>query len=135
MEMTLKELKTKLDEVAGQIGALELSEREAYAELGRRLYPELAEDEQADLVLRIKTADEELAGLRKEQTAIETEYSQRVAAATCFYCKTVNAEGAAFCEECGKKLGEKPKEYCEACGMMNRPGQKFCGECGKKLEG
>jgi len=112
----------------------EQSETQLYAELGRKVLPELSEADSAhaELVAQIRDIGKKLNALTQDRNSLQKEYDQNIAAATCFFCKAVNAEGAAFCEECGKKLG-KPKEYCEACSTMNYPGQRFCGQCGEKL--
>jgi len=136
--MPCEEMKIKINEIAEEITALEKSEVIAYAELGRKILPELegdteAESEYALYIDRIKGLSARLTFLKTEQSALETEYELAIEALTCFFCKTVNLDGAVFCEECGAKLGEKPREYCESCGTMNRPDQKYCGECGAKL--
>lgn len=132
--MNPEEIKAKTDDMARQIAGLEQTELTAYAELGQKLLPEIAQNsEHAPLVEQIRATDGKLAALREELAALETEYKKRLAALTCFSCKALNQEGAAFCEACGTKLGVKPKEYCEGCGTLNRPDQKFCGECGAKL--
>lgn len=133
--MTLDEMKTRLGEIAGQMTDLEQTEYEAYAELGRVVLPELeGRGTHAEIVSRIRETSEKLSALKVETASLEAEQKHRIAAITCYKCNTVSSEGAAFCEECGAKLGEKPKEYCEACGTMNHPGQKFCGECGARLK-
>jgi len=132
--MTREELKMSIENTAQSIGEQSAALQNAYAELGRELYPALAEGEYIQLAERIKTAEANLYALKSEQSAMENEYRRLTETATCFYCKTINADDAAFCEECGKRLGEKPREYCEACGTVNNPGQKFCGECGAKLK-
>ena len=132
--MTRDELKTNIDWAAQQIDELNTALRDAYAELGKELYPALAEGEYAELSGKIKTAEANLAALSGERAAMESEYRRLTEKATCFKCKTINADDAVFCEECGSRLGEKPREYCESCGTMNSPGQKFCGECGAKLK-
>jgi len=131
--MTRDEIKTYLEDIGNQIDGFNQDETQLYAELGRKVLPQLEEGEYSELVAEIKEIEEKLSFLKNEQSSLESDYKKRVADSTCFYCKTVNTEGGLFCEECGKKLGEKPKEYCEACGTMNHPGQKFCGECGGKL--
>ena len=132
--MTREELKANIDQVTQQIVDLVLLIQNSYAELGRELYPMLANGEYAELTEKIKTAETNLSALKNEQAEMEIEYRRQTENATCFYCKTLNADDAVFCEECGKRLGEKPREYCEACATMNNPGQKFCGECGAKLK-
>ena len=131
--MTREELKIRLDEIAGQIADVEIFAENAYAELGRELYPLLADGECTELAEKIRKTEARLNALKEEQIDVGREYKRLTEASTCFFCKTTNADGAVFCEECGKRLGEKPKEYCDSCGTMNRPGQKFCGECGKRL--
>ena len=131
--MTREELKSSIDQTTRNIAEQGALLQNAYADLGKELYPTLASGEYAHLAERIRAAEANLYALRSEQSAMEGEYRRLTESATCFYCKTINADDAAFCEECGKRLGEKPREYCEACGTVNSPGQKFCGECGAKL--
>ena len=132
--MLTEEIKVKLNDIAEQISELKQSERQIYAELGKKLFPEVSGNpEHAEIAAQINEINEKLNGFREEQANLQGEYNRRIAALTCYYCKTVNADGSSYCEECGAKLGEKPKEYCESCGTMNHPGQKFCGECGTKL--
>ena len=133
--MTLHELKTKSEETAAQITGFEHDALALYAELGQKLLLSLPEgSEYAPLADEIKNLNAKLDGLREEQSSMDREYQEKLVALTCFACDMVNPEGARFCEGCGAKLGEPPKEYCKACNTMNRPGQKFCGECGAKLE-
>jgi RNA polymerase subunit RPABC4/transcription elongation factor Spt4 len=132
--MTREELKINIDQTAQKTNELKLFLQNVYAELGRELYPALAEGEHTQITGKIKTTEANLLALNSEQSAMENEYRRLIETVTCFYCKTINADDAAFCEECGKKLGEKPREYCEGCGTVNNPGQKFCGECGAKLK-
>ena len=47
----------------------------------------------------------------------------------CPKCQFNNAEGAKFCNECGKKL----ELVCPECGKVNPLGSKFCNECGHDL--
>ena len=132
--MTRDELKINIDWAAQQITELTSAIHNAYAELGKELYPMLANGEYAELTEKIKTAETNLSTLESEKSEMEIEYRRQTENATCFYCKTLNADDAVFCEECGKRLGEKPREYCDVCATMNNPGQKFCGECGAKLK-
>ena len=133
--MTRDEIKVNLEQITEQIEKLEHDENQSYAELGRILLPELTDEEgeHAELVARIRITEKRLIALRDDQLSMEADYQKQLIASTCFYCKAVNADGAAFCEECGKRLGEKPREYCDNCGTMNHSHQKFCGECGTKL--
>jgi RNA polymerase subunit RPABC4/transcription elongation factor Spt4 len=134
MAMNFDEIKTKIGEIADEITDLERAELLSCAELGRKLLLDLGDNpEYAAFVEKIKGIYAKLSRLRDEQSALDIEYQQKLEAVTCYYCKTVNLEGAAFCEECGSKLG-KPREYCDSCKTMNRPEQKFCGECGAKLD-
>ncbi|MCL1794345.1 MAG: zinc ribbon domain-containing protein [Oscillospiraceae bacterium] len=132
--MTLEELKISIDRAMQSIAEQCESLQSVYAELGRELYPALADGEYPQLAEKIKTAEANLNALKNEQSAMENEYRRLVESVTCFYCRHINADDAVFCEECGKRLGEKPREYCETCGTINNPGQKFCGECGAKLK-
>jgi RNA polymerase subunit RPABC4/transcription elongation factor Spt4 len=122
--------------------ALEVKRLGAFTELGEKAYeqikdvPEFAEITAVidDAEKRIKEIGEEEAALIAEQEKKEREDRERIARQTCPSCKNVNPDDAAFCENCGAKLGELPKEFCKTCGIINQPGQKFCGECGTKLE-
>jgi RNA polymerase subunit RPABC4/transcription elongation factor Spt4 len=122
--------------------SLEAKRLEAFTELGEKAFqkvrdvPEFAEITAVieDAEKRIEEIGEEEAALVSEQEKQEREERERIAKQTCPSCKTVNPDDAAFCENCGAKLGELPKEFCKNCGIINQPGQKFCGECGTKLE-
>ena len=132
--MTMDEITARLQELADQITEQQQTEQRLMAELGRAALPELADRPEFEPgVSQAREAGEKLAGLLEEQDALTKEKADSLAALTCFMCKTVNQDGAVFCEECGARLGEKPREYCEECGTMNHAGQKFCGECGAKL--
>jgi len=119
-EMALPELADK-PEFAGQVEKVESFTAEISA----------LEEKEAAL-----QAEKELreAALRAEMERKEREERERIARLTCYKCKTVNPDDARFCEKCGSKLGDPPREYCKNCGLMNQPGMKFCGECGNKLE-
>ena len=131
--MTRNELTTKLDEIIKETNELEQSKNEAYAELGKKMFPYIAEGEHSEITAKIRSADDRISILQIEKITTEAEYDRLMLAAKCFYCGAENSDDAAFCEECGKKLG-KPREYCDACGTINGPTQKFCGECGAKLD-
>lgn len=47
----------------------------------------------------------------------------------CQKCEHKNTEDAAFCEECGNKLGL----LCASCGADNSSSAKFCRKCGGNL--
>ncbi|MCL2517229.1 MAG: zinc ribbon domain-containing protein [Oscillospiraceae bacterium] len=132
--MTFDEMKAKIEEITGQISELEQTELTLCAELGKKIIPELAQDsEHAPLVWKINEAIEKRAGLNREKNSLNEEYQKQIKACTCFYCGTINNVGSAFCEECGKKLGELPPGYCTGCGWQNGPDMNFCGKCGSKL--
>ncbi len=52
-----------------------------------------------------------------------------VSANVCPDCKAPLAQGAKFCNNCGKKLGN----FCPQCGAEVVQGAKFCNNCGAKL--
>lgn len=132
--MTFDEMKAKIEEIAGQIAGLEQTELILYAELGKKIMPELAQDsEYAPLVGKINETIEKGALLRREENSLNDEYQKLLKACTCLYCNAVNSVGSVFCEECGKKLGEIPPGYCTGCGCQNNPEMNFCGKCGLKL--
>lgn len=131
----------KLQAIAGEISELETSRQTLLSEIGEKILPELAgRPEFAELTAKLngiaKHIDElkrQEAELLEEKARREKEEKERLMKRTCFRCKAVNPEGSKFCEECGAKLGEPPREYCKICGTMNPDGMKFCGECGAKL--
>ena len=132
--MTFDEMKARLEEITGLIAELDQTELTLCAELGKKIMPELAQDsEHAPLVGRINEAIEKRDGLCQEEIALNEEYERQIKACTCLYCNAVNTAGSAFCEECGKKLGEIPPGYCTGCGWKNNPEMNFCGKCGLKL--
>jgi membrane protease subunit (stomatin/prohibitin family) len=133
----LEQLAVLKDEIA----ALEKKQLSAYAELGKLAFSEMkgkpafaepaAEIEEIEVSL--KTLHDQETELLTEQAKCEKEEKERIARFTCISCKTVNPEDAKFCENCGTKVGELPREYCQECATLNHPGLKFCGECGAKL--
>lgn len=132
--MTIDEMTVKLVVLEEEIATTEDSELQASAELGRKAFAEIENNPEYEyLVNRVKSANEKLVELRDEYFNLKDEFAILMEKITCFFCKTVNPENSEFCEECGAKLGVKPREYCINCGTMNRPEQKYCGECGTKL--
>ena len=131
----------KLSAMANEISALETSRLMALAEIGEKALAEICDKpdfaelrEKFDGIEgRIKELKQQEAALLEEKTRFEKEEKERLIRRTCFTCKAVNPEGSRFCEECGAKLGELPREYCKNCGTVNPAGMKFCGECGSKL--
>lgn len=112
------------------------------AEIGEKAIPELRDrPEFSESAAKLDDVAENLEALRlraaklqEEKALREKEERERLARCTCVICRTVNPDGAKFCEECGAKVGELPREYCRSCGTMNQSGMKFCGECGTKLD-
>jgi double zinc ribbon protein len=47
----------------------------------------------------------------------------------CASCGFENADGMAFCTECGTRL----QQSCASCGFENTAQAKFCGKCGMVL--
>lgn len=131
----------RLSATAEEIAALERQRLDALAEIGEKSLPELRDrPEFAESIAMINEITQKIEELRQRESALreekeraEREERERIARLTCFSCKTVNPEGARFCEECGSQLGVLPKDYCKNCGTLNQPGLKFCGECGTKL--
>lgn len=50
---------------------------------------------------------------------------------SCPHCKTAALNGAKFCRQCGRPLGN----LCPACGASNPAESNFCGECGTMIPG
>ncbi|MCL2352443.1 MAG: zinc ribbon domain-containing protein [Firmicutes bacterium] len=131
----------ELGAAEGRLTALDADRFSVLAEIGEKALPELRDREEfAGQIGRLDGIEKESAALKEraealkiEKERLEREERERIASLTCYACKTVNPDGAKFCEECGAKLGEPPREYCRACATMNMPNMKFCGECGTKL--
>lgn len=76
------------------------------------------------------------SGARAECEHVVNEFaamaeSDATSASVCPNCQAANPAGAAFCSECGTKLGAIP--VCAKCGAPLRPGTKFCGACGASV--
>ena len=125
-----------------EIAALESDREKALMEFGEAALSELRDNKEFaesaakidEIVKQIGEKKEEETELLAEKAKQEKEERERIVKLTCFKCNKVNPEGAAFCETCGSKIGELPREYCKACGTMNQTNMKFCGECGSKLD-
>ncbi len=123
--------------------AVESRRLEVLAEIGAKALPEVrSRADFAEPVSRLVDAErraEEIRArteqLREEKRLYERAEKTRLARYTCVVCKKLNDTNARFCEECGKPVGELPREFCKACCTMNQLGLKFCGECGTRLEG
>ena len=134
-------LEAALAAVTEELDDIGRRRNDVFSELGERALPELRDKpayaglaaEIAGLEARAGELLARRGELLAEKEALEREEKAKLALRTCFVCKAVNPEGARFCEECGAKLGEPPREYCTACGTMNQPSMKFCGECGARL--
>ena len=113
----------------------------ALAEFGEKALAELRDKKDySEDVAKIDKITAEIEAKDKKETSLlaekekqEKEEKERIMKLTCFSCNTVNPDGAVFCENCGAKLGEPPKEYCKSCNFMNQTGMAFCGKCGAKL--
>jgi len=139
--VTVADINEQIEALKEEVAKLEIDKVAALAELGEKAVEELrgkkgfAEDvEKIDaLTAEIEAKGEEETALLEEKEKQEEEEREKLMKRTCYSCNTVNSEDAAFCENCGSKLGEPPKEYCKACGFMNQPDMAFCGKCGAKL--
>ena len=137
----MSDINERIEALKEAVAQLEIDKVAAFAEFGEKAISELrdnkefAEDvEKIDAIIAdIEAKGKEEAALLEEKEKFEEEEREKLMKRTCFSCNTVNPEDAAFCENCGSKLGEPPKEYCKACGFMNQPGMAFCGKCGNKL--
>ena len=132
--LKISEIDGKIESAISKIRALETQRTEIISEIGKKALIFCREN--PDIAFLAAKADEN-DNLRDELSGtIETirkEKSERIAKLTCNKCRKVNSDESMFCEECGHKLGEIPREYCNTCGKMNMQDMKFCGECGTKL--
>ena len=131
----LAELKVGLADLADMQKALfmEIGELAIPDLRGKAKYSEQVE-KLDDIKAKIEELNERETTLLAEKAAYEKAERERLAKVTCFKCGKVNPDDAKFCEGCGGKLGELPREYCKKCGTINHPNLKFCGECGNKLD-
>ena len=128
--------------VAAESAAINSSRLEILAEIGEKALPEIREKADfVDLTAKLDEVEKQAEAIqertekiREEKEKYERAEKERLARYTCPACQKVNAEGAGFCEECGHKVGELPREFCKVCCTMNQKGLKFCGECGTKLD-
>lgn len=51
----------------------------------------------------------------------------------CKYCKTLNADDATYCKNCGKRLDGK--KNCPACGAFIEEDSVYCNVCGARVDG
>ena len=132
----------QLDAMKNEIAALEEKRLNALIELGELALPELKGNPEffdpvakiEEMALKIVELKEGMTILEARKAQFELEEKERIARRTCYACNRINPEGAKFCETCGGKLGDLPREFCKNCGTMNQPSLKFCGECGSKLD-
>ncbi len=96
----------RLDDLAQDIGALQLSER-IWAALGST-----AESLGASFAL-----------------------SERLRRITCAYCQTANPVGEPACIACGAPLGPLQPLACPKCGFVAEAGSALCPQCGAALGG
>jgi len=139
----------RLSAIAETMETLEKERICVLAEIGEKALPNLRENPAFQvLVARIDETETRIWEHKQEETTLRAEIERREkeererrereereyqAKYTCYTCKTINSDSSRFCEQCGTKLGETPKEYCITCGTVNQPSQKFCGECGTGL--
>jgi len=131
----------KLSEIMDEIADAETQRINIFAEIGEKAFsvvrdnPEFTEltGKIDEITSRFEELQQRKADLLEEKERYEKEEKERIARLTCFKCRKVSSDESKFCEECGAKLGELPREYCKNCGTLNQPNMKFCGECGTKL--
>ena len=137
----MTDIDNQLASMTSEIAATEESRLSALVELGELALPELKGNaEFSDAVTKIEELNAKLSNLKESKVALEAkklqyerEERERTVLRTCFTCNRINPDGAKFCEGCGSKIGELPREYCKNCGTLNQTTLKFCGECGNKL--
>lgn len=137
----MSDINEKLAALKEEVIQLEEEKFKAFADFGEKALPELRDkkefSEEAaridEIIAGISAKGEEETALLLEQEKFEAEERERIMKLTCFSCHKINPDGAVFCENCGAKLGDPPKEYCKKCGFLNQQGMEFCGKCGNKL--
>jgi len=135
------DINEKLAALTEEVIKLEEEKFKALAAFGEKALPELKDNKDFskdaekinEIIVKISAKAKEETALLEEKEKLEAAERERIMKLTCFACHTVNPDGAVFCENCGAKLGDPPKEYCKKCGFLNQPGMEFCGKCGNKL--
>jgi len=138
----IKEISERIAALHEEKAKLEKELYKEFAEFGIKALPELRDkhgftEDAAKLdvlIAEIRDKGAYEAALLEEKERREKEEEERILKLTCFSCHTVNIDDSVYCENCGVKLGEPPREYCKNCGTMNQPTLKYCGECGTKLD-
>ena len=132
---------TKLFQLQTEINDMEDKEKELYAEIGKRVFPDVRDNpEFRDLIEEISFIKKKLGEAKVELEEVEATISDQkriedelLESRTCPNCSYLNPEGVKFCQECGEKLGESKKLKCPSCGTAYTAGARFCGECGSGL--
>ena len=138
----IADINEQLVALATEIESLEGSRIKALVGFGELALPELKDKaEFSEAAAEIEEMDAKIAESKENKVTLEAtkaqlefEQRERDVRRTCFVCNRVNPEGARFCEGCGGKLGDLPREFCKKCGTLNLSTLKFCGECGNKLD-
>ena len=131
----------KLFQSQSEISELKKKELELYAQIGKKLYPTIAEQpEYSDLAAELKFTQKKLQTLKADFQVAQTMKSEQeqkeqeqLRRRTCPNCETLNPEGVKFCQECGAKLNLSSKIKCLECGAEFPISTMFCGECGRQL--
>lgn len=139
--MPMDDPNVKLFQMQNEINELLNREREIYAEIGKRVFPQLKDQaEYADLAAELQFTRKKLNALQEELQATksmkseqEQKEQEKERSRTCSNCDTLNPEGVKFCQECGAKLNLSAKIKCLECGAEFPVGTRFCGECGRQM--
>ena len=140
--MTENDFDKAIAEAEAEAEAIKSRRLEILAGIGEKALPEIdGKPEFADLLAQLDEAEKQaeelvvrMAKIQEEKIKFERAEKERVARYTCVACRNVNNENSRFCEECGGKVGDLPREFCKICCTLNYQSLKFCGECGAKLE-
>lgn len=127
----------KLINAQSELSDLQKQENEILIQIGRDAFSQNPNAwPQADklnlIQSNIKTSEDKLNTLKREQDEIQQEKEAADAIGRCPSCGHSNPPEIKFCQECGTKLGAS---FCNSCGAKLNPGIRFCGECGAQQEG
>lgn len=107
-----------------------------FAELGRAYYESHAEDRQTEYEAQLAAIRDAYA----EITQCETQAGEVAAGKRCPSCGAQLAEGSLFCNICGTKLQDLPRNAekeeqntCPRCHAVIAPDDVFCTSCGADL--
>ena len=112
-----------------------------YKQIGKRFYESNQDTELTDSVYR--ELFDQIRNMQQEKEKAELLFLARQGKRKCYNCQNLLALESRFCNMCGGKFREIPKEWleqgditsqrkCQGCGTTLEPDSVFCANCGKR---